>query len=167
MKKFIIAFVVVFVANLGCKKIIDQPLCACSPITYPGFSLAVKNANGDDLLNPTTANSFTKEQIQLFQKDANGTIKQISFYIRPPFDNTDIKFKYHQIISDEIVSLSAGTNANKTFYLKLGTGATYELNLELNSGSRKVEKVLIDKKEAPLATDTGIDKIINIFYLNV
>jgi len=165
MKKFIIAFVILFVANLGCKKIIDHPLCACSPITYPGFSLAVKNANGDDLLNAAIANSFTKEQIQLFQKDANGTTKQMSFYIRPPFDNTDIKFKYHQIISDEIVSLSAGTN--KTFYLKLGTGATYELNLELNNGSRKVEKLLIDKKEAPMATDTGIDKIINIFYLNI
>jgi len=167
MKKFLIAFVMLFIANLGCKKIIDHPLCACSPVTYPGFSLAVKNANGDDLLNPKTANSFTKDQVQLFQKDANGTTKQVSFYIRPPFDHTDIKFTYHQIISDEIVSLSTGTNTNKTFYLKLGSGATYELNLELNSTSRKVEKVLIDKKEAPIATDTGIDKIINIFYLTI
>ena len=165
MKKFIIAFAVVFVINLGCKKIIEQPVCACSPASYPSFNLAIKNADGDDLLNPATANSFDKDQIQLFKKEANGSVKQIVFFIRPPFNYGNTNINYHQIISDDITRL--WNNASDSFYLKLGSGLTYELNLQLNNTNRKVEKLLVDKKEAPIETAAGINAVVNIFKLSV
>lgn len=153
MKKVLIAFVALFVINLGCKKISDvDRLCACSPISnVPYLSLVIKNTNGDDLLSSTAAGAFTKEQIQLYRKDANGAIKQLEFRIRPPFSyGTNQLFNYNQLVSMEIAILAK--SINDTFYLKLGDGKLYELNLKLNE--LKIEKLLIDKQEAPLENST-------------
>ncbi|RZK60629.1 MAG: hypothetical protein EOO91_00635 [Pedobacter sp.] len=168
MKKFIVAFTVLFVVIFGCKKIDENNgggLCACSPVQSTIYlNLVVKNTFGEDLLNSTTTGSVSQSQIQLYSKDANGVIKQISFSIRPPFSYGTDKFNYYQLFSQEIAILAKSTD--NTYYLKLGNQAAYELNLEVNGSMNKVEKVLIDKKEAPkevgkVATDYGM----NIYYL--
>jgi hypothetical protein len=118
------------------------------------------------LFSIATAGSFAQSQIQLYAKDAIGNIKQINFYIRSPFSYGNDKFNYNQLMSDEIATLAK--SIDNTFYLKLGNQNPYEINLQVNSNFRKVEKVLIDKKEAPaetgkVATDYGM----NIYYLNL
>jgi hypothetical protein len=169
MKKFSIAFTVLFVLIFGCKKIDEANgggLCACSPLPTAYLNLVIKNTAGNDLLNTATAGSFAQSQIQLYAKDAIGNIKQINFYIRSPFSYGNDKFNYNQLMSDEIATLAK--SIDNTFYLKLGNQNPYEINLQVNSNFRKVEKVLIDKKEAPaetgkVATDYGM----NIYYLNL
>ena len=149
MKKILIAFIALFVINLGCKKMSDvDRLCACSLVSnQPYLSLVIKNNNGNDLLNATTAGAFTKEKIQLYRKDASGAIKQIDFAIRPSFSyGTNQLFNYNQLVSVEIAILAK--SINDTFYLKLGDDKLYELNLNINNA--KLEKLLIDQQEAPV-----------------
>ncbi len=163
MKKLIIAFVILFVVNLSCKK--DGGLCACSPLVSPTLYIVVKNASGSDLLNSLTAGYYVKSEIQLYYKDGAGTSKAIPFMINQPFSygNANDKFAYYQLYSSEIISLTkAGVNV---FYLQLGNTAPYELALEIDQ-QMVVNKLLIDKKEAP--KETGFVKNFlegNLFYL--
>ena len=149
MKKFIIVIAILFIANLGCKIMDDGGgLCACSPVRpSPYLSLVIKNSVGEDLLNATTAGSFAQNQIQLYTKDVNDVVKQISFSIRPPLSSNNEKFNYQQLLSQEIVILAKSID-NK-FYLKLGTGEPLAVNLQVIENVNKVEKVLINNKEIP------------------
>ncbi|WP_316804086.1 hypothetical protein [Pedobacter nototheniae] len=146
MKKILITLAVLFIINLGCKKIEGGGLCACSPAVGPSLSLTIKSSTEADLLNSTTAGFYGKDQIKLYSKDANNVVKQISFTINQPFTYTnDLKVTYYQLHSYEIASLSK--NIDNTFYLKLGDDKIYELNLKVTSSL--VEKLLINKTEAP------------------
>jgi hypothetical protein len=167
MKKIIIVFIVLFVANLGCKKLSksDGGLCACSPITYPGFALVIKNAANLDLLNPANKEAYVLNQIKLFQKDDKGVEKQVLFAIRPTFSYGSEKFNYYQLYSEEIGLLAR--KSQQSFYLKLADGTPYELNLEFKDGIYKVQKLLIDKKEAPAETGELAKYDTSIFYLNL
>lgn len=163
MKKVLIAFVALYVINLGCKKIDDvDRLCACSPISNASYlSLVIKNSNGDDLLSASAAGAFTKEKIQLYRKDANGEIKSIDFKIRPPFPyGTNESFNYNQLVSMEIAILAK--SINDTFYLKLGDDKLYELNLKMNN--MKLEKLLIDQKETPLENATSGNTYLSTIF---
>jgi hypothetical protein len=166
MKKILIAFAVLVVVNLACKKLSDhEPLCACSPVSYPGFNLVVKNAAGTDLLDVALAGAFKKDQIQLFQKDAGGTIKQIEFQIRLPFSYGNDKFAYHFLQSYEITRLMSING--QQFYLKLGDQPAMEISFVGNNGTKLLEKVLINQKEIPLETTGAAQYIGPIFYLNL
>ena len=163
MKKFSLILLIIFIANLGCKKIGGGGLCACSPISGPAFALVIKGNSGVDLLNPATAGYLDKNQIQIYSKDANNAIKQISFNINSPFTFTaDSKVTYYQLTSWELPILSK--TIDNTFYLKLGNDKLYELNLKIDKNS--VEKLLIDKKEAPKeypnSTTKPISEIFNL-----
>jgi hypothetical protein len=163
MKKVLIAFVALYVINLGCKKIDDvDRLCACSPISNASYlSLVIKNNNGDDLLSATTAGAFTKEKIQLYRKDANGAIKPIEFAIRPPFSyGTNQSFNYNQLVSMEISILAK--SINDTFYLKLGDDKLYELNLKMNN--MKLEKLLINQQEALFENATSSNTYLSAIF---
>ena len=138
---------VIFIANLGCKKagVGGGGLCACSPISTAPLILVIKNNADVDLLNPSTSGYFDKNQIQLFSKDANNVVKKIQFEIRPPFSfGNNQKIDYYQLTSYEIPNLAKSIES--TFYLKLGDNKLYELNLKVNNNL--VEKLLIDKTEA-------------------
>ncbi|MES2419440.1 MAG: hypothetical protein V4541_14740 [Bacteroidota bacterium] len=165
MRKIIVVLAVLFTANLACKKEqIGDRLCACSPVTYPYLSLVIKNSADQDLLNPVIAGYYSQDQIQLFQKEGNGTIKQLSFAVRPPFSYGKGQFIYYQLFSQEIVLLAKATD--QVFYLKLGDRPAFELNLQVNNNSRKVEKLFIDKNDAPI--DTGVvSQYTSIFYLRM
>lgn len=166
MKKIIIAFVVIFVANLGCKKVSNTDgLCACSPISYPGISLVIKNAANLDLLNPANKEAYALSQIKLFQKDDKGGEKQVNFFLRPTFSYGSEKFNYYQLYSEEMIALAR--TKQPIFYLKLGDGTPYELNLELKEGMPDAGKLLIDKKEAPKETGELAKYNASIFYLNL
>lgn len=169
MKKFVIAFAVLFVIIIGCKKLDEDNgggICACSPVQTAYLSLVIKNANGDDLLNTATAGSFAQNQIQFYVKDANGVIKEINFSIRAPLTFNNEKLNYHQFVSQEIATMAKSVE-NK-FYLKLGSGEPLLVNLQVSSNLSKVDKLLIDSKEVPkdngkLTTDLGI----TIFTLTI
>ncbi len=167
MKKILIVLMVIFIANLGCKKanIGGGGLCACSILSGPSLGLVIKNNNDIDLLNPKNTGYFDKNQIQLYSKDANNVIKQLNFDIRQPFTYTNsLKLDYYQLVSWEIPLLSK--SIENTFYLKLGDSKLYELNLKVNSTN--VEKLLIDKTEATKEFQTGNDPYINsIFRLKI
>jgi len=51
----------------------------------------------------------------------------------------------------------------QTFYLKLGTQAPYELNLEVNNTTRRVEKLAINTVDSPV--DQALLNYVDIFYL--
>lgn len=166
MKKIIIAFVVIFIANLGCKKISDgDGLCGCSPITPPSLHLVIKSAVGTDLLNTENAGAYSPNQIQLFQKDNSGAIKQLRFHIRPGFSFGSEKFNYYQLYSDEVGILAQ--IANQSFYLKLGDANPRELKVQLNNTTNRIEKLSIDKKDAPVETGEVSKYAGSIFYLTL
>ena len=167
MKKFLIALTLIIVANLGCKKeeIGETGPCACSPMSYPYLSLVVKNAVGEDLLNSKISGSFVTSQIKLYMVEANGATKSIDFVVRPPFSYGSNQFTFHQLHSQQIVSLTALATTG-VFYLKLGDLPPYKLSLKIATTIPKVGKLLINDKEA--AVETGSLQNYsdgNIFYL--
>jgi len=168
MKKFLIALTLIIVANLGCKKeeIGEKGPCACSPVMYPYLSIVVKGSTGEDLLNSKTTGSFSTGQIKLYTIESNGSTKNIDFGIRPPFSYGSNKFTYHQLYSQQIIALMASTSG--TFYLKLGDTAPYKLSLKLNTTTAKIEKLMINDKEAAVETGTLQGYADgNIFYLEL
>lgn len=167
MKKFLLALTIIFIVNLGCKKIIDsEKPCACSPVYYPSLNLVIKNAAGDDYLNTKTTGSFNKDNIQLYYKEANGNVKQVQFLIRQPFSYGSEQFKYFYLRSEEILSIN---NFSATvFYIKLGNNAAYELKIDFDKSKNKVEKLLINNNEAVAATGTLTNyQDGNMFYFTL
>lgn len=165
MKKFILALTIIFIANLGCKKIIDsEKPCACSPIYYPSLNLVIKNVAGDDYLNTKTTGYFAKDNIQLYYKEPNGNIKQVQFLIRQPFSYGSEQFKYFYLRSEEILAINNSTNT--LFYIKLGNNAPYELKIEFDKN--KIEKLLINNSETVPATGTLTNyQDGNMFYFTL
>lgn len=163
MKKILIVLSLLFIINLGCKKenVGGGGLCACSLLAPPPLSLVIKSSADVDLLNPKTTGYFDKNQIQLFAKDANNVVKQISFEIRPPFTYAaNQKLDYYQLTSSEIPYLAK--SLEQTFYLKLGDSKLYELNLKVTENM--VEKLLIDKTAAPKEIQTGTGSYLESIY---
>ncbi|WP_316734769.1 hypothetical protein [Pedobacter aquatilis] len=163
MKKFTLLLLVLFIANLSCKKITGGQPCACSPVSGPAFALTIKNSFGNDLLNPETSGYYDNKQLQIYSKDNNNVIKQISFNINRPFTiTTDNAVTNYQLISYELPFLAK--SLENTFYLKLGNDKLYELNLKVNASV--IEKLLIDKNEAmkefPNATSRPINEIYTL-----
>lgn len=164
MKKFVLVCIVLFIANIGCKKsnIGGGGLCACSPIVGPQLLLVIKNTVGEDLLNDKTTGAYTKDKIALYRKDVEGKDIPVNFFIKPPFDYGNEKFSFNQLHADNIGFVQKTTD--KTLYLKLGDSKIYQLNIELNQNSYSVEKVFINNKEAE--KDKGnVAKVTTIFYL--
>ena len=167
MKKFILALTIIFVANLGCKKIIDsEKPCACSPIFYPSLNFVIKNTAGDDYLNTKTTGSFSKDNIQLYYKEPSGNIKQVQFLIRQPFSYGSEQFKYFYLRSEEILAIN--NSLNPVFYIKLGNNVPYEVKIEFDKNKNKVEKLTINNNEAVAATGTLINyQDGNMFYFTL
>lgn len=164
MKKFLLVLAVLFVANLGCKKMDEDNgggICACSPVrTGPDLALVIKNSSGTDLLDPGQSGAYTANQIKVFYKDNNGADKQVNIGIRPTFTYGAEKFNYYTLLLSEAAALA---RQNITFYLKLGDAAPYELLVELDSTKSKIEKLKIDQQDMPM--DNGsVKQYINIFY---
>jgi len=162
MKKFLIILSVIFIVSLGCKKenIGGGGLCACSLAPEPVLGLVIKNSAGLDLLNTKTAGYFDKNKIQLYVKDANNAVTAIRFDIREPFNYGSMqKMEYYQLSSYEI-AIKAKSIEN-TFYLKLGD-KVYELNLKTNN--KAVEKLLIDKTDAPRELADNKEQYLNSIY---
>ena len=146
MKKFSLILLVIFIANLGCKKNVGGGLCACSPLEQTPSLIVLKGNSGIDLLNPATPGFFDKNQIQLYSKDVNNNIKYINVYINTPFTfNSDNKISYYQLASYELISLAK--NIDNSFYLKLGSDKIYQLNLEVKNGV--IVKLLVNNIAAP------------------
>lgn len=165
MKKFVLVCIVLFIANIGCKKsnIGGGGLCACSPIIVgPELYLVIKNNAGEDLLNTKTTGAYTKDKIELYRKDETGKVLPIAFFIRLPFDYGNEKFAFNQLYVGGVGNTQK--SPDNTLFLKLGDNKLYQLNLTLNQGLYKVEKVLIDNKEAEKDNGT-VAKYLPIFYL--
>jgi hypothetical protein len=168
MRKFLIALALIIVAHLGCKKeeIGEKGPCACSPIIYPYLSLVVKGSAGEDLLNSKTTGSFSTGQIKLYRVESNGSTKNVDFAIRPPFSYGSNQFTYHQLYSQQIIALMA--SSSDAFYLKLADSAPYKLSLKLSTTTGKIEKLMINDKEAAVeAGDLQSYSSGNIFYLEL
>ncbi|SOD19000.1 hypothetical protein [Pedobacter xixiisoli] len=166
MKKFLAVLVIVFLANLGCKKLDDkQGVCACSPIYEPTVVLVVKNAAGTDMLNPATAGYFANNNIQLYYLEGS-TQKKLNFYVRPSFSYGNEKFNYYQLNSSDIIRQSS--TSNKDIYFKLGEDEPMKLNLELVADKKyQVAKLLVDGKEAVAEKGNVTSYLQNIFYVSL
>jgi hypothetical protein len=166
MKKFILVCAILFIANVGCKKMnLDGGgVCGCLPIEGPEFNLVIKNSAGDDLLSSSTAGPYSKDNIQMYRKDNEGKMIPILFAIRPPFSYGDEKFKYNFLYTTNI-RISANTQTDH-IYLKLGNDQPYEMTLHLKSNGRlSVQRLLIDQKETEKEAD-NLSKYASFFYLN-
>ena len=159
MKKFILVCCVIFIVGIGCTKV--APLCGCSPIQQPELILAIKNTVGADLLSDKTIGAYTKNNIQLFKKDANGNAVQLDFYIRPPFSYGNETFNFSTLFA---TGLSTIKQSGESIYLKLGNEPPYELKLQFNNTMPKVDKLFINNNEAEKDNGT-IVKYVDVFYL--
>lgn len=164
MKKFLFICAILFIANVGCKKMnIDGGgLCGCSPTTGPTFQLVIRNSFGEDLLNSKTSGAYSIDKIELYRKDVTGKVVPVNFSIRPPFSYGNESFSANSLYSADINYLFQASD--KSIFLKLGGSKLYELTLQLNQQSAKVEKLLIDQKESEKAKGT-IENYATIFYL--
>lgn len=144
MKKFLVC-VLVLTLGLSCTKEDPMTACGCSPVQTPEFRLIVKDANNNDLLDPTRSGSFTKEKIKITYKEA-GVSKNASFIIRQPFsygENLKNKFPFNQLISSEIAPLRIGNKATE-FFIDLGDGQQHSLTFDFNQIKGHPENVRID-----------------------
>ncbi|RZL40836.1 MAG: hypothetical protein EOO93_30675 [Pedobacter sp.] len=166
MKKFLAVLIIVFLANLGCKKLDDNDkVCACSPISEPTVVLVVKNATSADMLNPTTTGYFANNNIQLYYLEG-GSQKKLNFYVRPTFSYGSDKFNYYQLHSSDIIRQSL--TDNKELYLKLGSNEPMKLALELGVDKKyQVAKLLVDNKEAVAEKGNVSSYVPNIFYITL
>lgn len=169
MKKFVLAFLVVFIANLGCKKLDKgDRLCGCS-YDESLLTLVIKDTNGVDMLNPATNDYFNKGSIKLYYQNA-GTEKQINFGIRQPFEYygnaTTEKFEFYQINSSELLRLASIENS-PDFYLKLGNATPLLLKVTVEKGTPKVTKLTVNNVEASLETGDVRKSNPNIFYITL
>ena len=166
MKKFLIVMLVVFVANLGCKKLDKgDGLCACSPTVEPTLVLVVQNGQADDLLSPATDGYFSNQNIQLYYIES-GTQKKLDFYVHSSFTYGNEKFKYYQLHSSALIRQSLTTN--KDIYLKLGGNEQLKLNLEFSTDKRfEVAKLLVNGKEAVSEQGAVKSYLQNIFYIKL
>lgn len=167
MKKFLAVLTIVFLANLGCKKLdVNDGLCACSPVVEPTIVLVVKNAAGADMLNPATNGYFTNSNIQLYYQENGGSLKQVTFYVRPSFTYGSDKFNDYQLHTTEILKHIAANN--RSFYLKLGSNNPLKLDFELQTNEKyKVVKLLVNDVEAQAETGAVATYVPNIFYVNL
>jgi len=167
MKKVIIVLAVMFIVGIGCKKTIDPGggPCACSPISNVYFSLSVKSSNGSDLLNAANPGAYSKDQIQLYYKDAQGVSKSVDFSIRPPFSTPKTTYAFNQLFSNTLAEIAR--SGNHIFFLKLGDRQPMELNVKVVG--TKTERLLIDQVEVPLEPATAGDELYlkSIFSLKL
>lgn len=167
MKKVFIILAVMFVTGISCKKTIDPGggACACSPTIESYISLSIKGSNGSDLLNVTNTGAYSKNQIQLYYVDKNGTVQPVEFEIRQAFSYGTTTYAFNQLFSPRMASL-AQININ-TFFLKLGDRQPLELNLKMNGF--KAERLLANQIEVPLETSAPNDDfyIKSIFSLKL
>lgn len=161
MKKTLFALVILFIANIACKKITnDGNTCACSPMRGPELYLSVKSSAGVDLLNSKNTGAYTKDQIQFYQKDVTGKVTQLTFFIREPFSYGDNKFSNYSLYAPVSFLQSISDNI---VYLKLNQ-KEYKLNIQLAQTKADVDQLKIDDKTA--TKDTGnLSKYLNMFYL--
>ena len=166
MKKFMLVCAILFIANVGCKKMnVDGGgLCGCSPVESPEFNLAIRNIAGDDLLSNSSSGAYNKSNIQLYRKDAEGKAVPIVFSIRQPFSYGDEKFKYN-LLSTSDLRFNPETQKD-VIYLKLGDEPPYELTMQLKPNGRySVQQLLIDQKEAEKG-EGNLAKFVSVYYLN-
>lgn len=166
MKKFLLVLFVVFLANLGCKKLDKTDgLCACSPTYEPTLVLVIKNAAGADVLNPATTGHFTNSNIQLYYLERS-TQKKLNFYVRTPFTYGNDKFNFYQLHSSDIFKQFA--TGNKDTYLKLGDNQPMKVKLEIAADTKyQVVKLLVDDKEAAAEQGAVKSYVQNMFYINL
>jgi len=166
MKKFILAFLVVFAANLGCKKLDDgDKPCACSPISEPTLVLVLKNASGADVLNPVTSGYFSNNNIKLYYLEG-GVQKQLNFFVRPSFSYGAEKFDYYQLHSSEIIRQHV--SGRKDFYLKLRDNEPKKINLEIATDKQfSIEKVLVDGMVATPEKGAVSSYVQHMFYVQL
>ncbi len=170
MKKILFVLFVVFVANLGCKKMdTGGGLCACSPITTPPVLLVVKGTNGADMLNPATNGFFATANIKLYYQNG-AREQQIEFSISQPFsigNSTTEKVEFYQLRSSYLLDLLSSKNP-PSIYLKLGNGTPRQLKATMVSGQKyKVDKLLVDDVEATAEAGSIKNIVPNIFYFNL
>ncbi len=163
MKKFLLAFAIIFVVNLSCKK--EALLCGCSPVEAPSIYLSIKDATGKDLLNTANTGAFAQNDIQLFTLDANGNTKPVSFLIRPPFSYGNNKFEEYSIYSQQLFAMAQ--TSNTVFYLKTGNRSSVELAFTIDQTTKKIEKLTVDKKEASRENGALASYLPALFYLTL
>jgi hypothetical protein len=167
MKKFILVCAILFIANVGCKKMnMDGGrLCGCSPapVEVPVLNLAIRNSEGTDLLSSNIPGAYKKDNIQLYRKDDAGKITPIPFSIRQPFTDGEEKFSYNHL-NTQALTYNTDTQSDRIF-LKLGDEQPYELTLSFKTaGKIGVQKILINQKE--LEKVGGELVIHKFFFLN-
>jgi len=163
MKKIFFLLAVLFIVNLACKKNGDGNTCACSPVTEPALTLVIKNAQGEDLLNPATSGALLESQVKLYTKSSNGGEQVSKIYIQKPVNMSPTeKFDFYQITSYEIVNLA---KSGSPFYLKLGNAEPLLLTLTFNESTRKVEALVINQQPATKGEGLITSYIGSFFYI--
>jgi hypothetical protein len=151
MKKFVIVCTIIILSGLSCKKI-----CACDPAQAALF-LVIKNAAGQDIFDPSTPNSFTKDQVSLIAETPTGK-SPLPFYIRRPEEWLGLN-NYFIYVS----SIAAAVSFSPEIHLKLGNQNQYTLNITITKDGRRIEQLLIDGKNIPASKKPDL---LSLFYFS-
>ena len=149
MKKFFIICAIVILSGLSCKKI-----CACDPAQAALF-LVVKNAAGQDMLDPATPNYFSKDQVSLIAEGPTGK-SPLSFLVRRPEEWLGLN-NYFIYVSP----IAAAVHFSPDLYLKLGNQNEYILHITITKDGRNIAQLLIDGKNIPAS------KKPDLFYFSL
>ncbi len=118
----------------------------------------VKNAAGDDLLNPKTIDSYKTDEIKLYNQKADGTKKAISFTINQPKVGGSYKLDYFQLNSIKILP-SYGNRDITYLQFRDETPCLVEIS---SSGNNLIELSINQEK---IEQDEKLKEYINaLFY---
>lgn len=131
MRKLLIVFATLILSGISCKKI-----CGCSPVQAALF-LVIKDGAGKDLLDPSTPNYYSKDQVSLIGENKNGQYP-ITFKLNPANERLG---NYHLYVN----TIAAAVSFSPIVYLKLGN-QNHTLHLTISKDGRKIERLLIDDK---------------------
>jgi hypothetical protein len=149
MKNFFFLLIVISNIHLSCKCGCELvPVSAKTCCDVSSFNLVVKNAAGEDLLNPKTIGSYKTDEIKLYNQKADGTRKTISFTINQPKIGQNYKLDYFQLNSIKI--LPSYGNRDVTYLqfrdetpcmVEISSSGNYLIELSINR-----EKIERDEK---------------------
>ena len=127
MKKLLIVFALIMSLNLSC----ETRMCGCGPEpALTSLSLIIKNPVGNDLLKASTADSYSKDEIQLYKVEHNGINTPLKFEIKGPVLTGKNKIDYYQLFSYELMS-DVKQKKGLLYYLKFRDQQPVELGVEI------------------------------------
>ena len=165
MKKFFLLLIIASI-HISCKCGCDfPPTSSPMALSSGGFNLVVRNATGQDLLNSEIPGSYKKDEIKLYNQQADGTKKPIAFTINKPIIKDNYRLEYFQLNSSQI--LPTRIEKKDITYIQFRDETPYmvEIITTANIGGKKSDFMELSINRQQIERDVKLkDYIKALFY---